>query len=57
MLELTVNITGKTNGDLVLALGEVLRLVSDEFTSGQNGNEDGDFSFHSIGDNLFAMAE
>lgn len=49
MLELTVNITGKTNGDLVLALGEVLRLVSDEFTSGQNGNEDGDFSFH-IGD-------
>ena len=45
VLTFTVEITGQDTDDLTLALGEVLRLVNDGFTSGTDRNESGAYRF------------
>lgn len=50
MLKLTAEITGRTVADLELALQEVQRLVSGDFTSGANSNDTGGFSFNVSGE-------
>jgi len=42
---LRINITGETYGDLVEALEEVHRKVEEEYTSGFDRNETGDYEF------------
>lgn len=44
-LTLTIGITGQATDDLTLALGVVLRLVKDGFTSGFDHNESGSYRF------------
>ena len=46
MKQLTIDIKGKTTGDLIIALLEVSRLVDDGFLSGQNSNEFGRYQFN-----------
>ena len=48
VLIMTVEVKGQDTDDITLALGEVLRLVNDGFTSGFDRNESGDYRF-SIG--------
>jgi hypothetical protein len=45
VLTLTIGITGQATDDLTLALGVVLRLVEDGFTSGFDHNESGSYRF------------
>jgi hypothetical protein len=45
VLTLTIGITGQATDDLTLALGVVLRLVKDGFTSGFDHNESGFYRF------------
>jgi hypothetical protein len=42
---LRITITGETYDDLVEALEEVHRKVEEEYTSGFNSNETGDYEF------------
>jgi len=42
---MTVEVKGQDTDDITLALGEVLRLVNDGFTSGFDRNESGDYRF------------
>jgi len=42
---LRITITGETYGDLVEALEEVHRKVEEEYTSGFDRNETGDYEF------------
>jgi hypothetical protein len=42
---MTIGITGQDTDDLTLALGVVLRLVEDGFTSGFDHNETGSYRF------------
>lgn len=50
MLTLTVEIEGKNEGDLELALQEVTRLVGEGYTSGNNSNDTGSFRFTVTGE-------
>ena len=50
MLNLTVNVEGKTSGDLELALQEIVRLVSEGYLSGGDGNDTGDYHFDILGE-------
>ena len=45
VLTMTIGITGQATDDLALALGAVLRLVKDGFTSGFDHNESGSYRF------------
>ena len=45
VLIMTVEVKGQDTEDLTFALGEVLRLVNDDFTSGFDRNESGDYRF------------
>ena len=45
VLIMTIEVKGQDTDDLTLALGEVLRLVNDGFTSGFDRNESGDYRF------------
>jgi len=45
VLTMTIGITGQDTDDLTLALGAVLRLVEDGFTSGFDHNETGSYRF------------
>ena len=45
VLSMTIGITGQATDDLALALGVVLRLVGDGFTSGFDHNETGSYRF------------
>jgi len=44
-LTLKVEATGATDDDLLIALDEVKRLISEGFSSGFGSNESGSFSF------------
>jgi len=44
-LTLKVEATGATNDDLLIALDEVKRLISEGFRSGFDSNESGSFDF------------
>jgi hypothetical protein len=44
-LTLAVSATGATEDDLIMALDEVKRLVSEGFSSGFGSNESGSFDF------------
>ena len=48
MLKLNIEIEGKTEFDLELAVQEVARKVSEGFTSGFDGNEDGEYRFNVV---------
>jgi len=50
MKNFKIEISGKTQSDIEIAIQEVLRLVAQGYLSGRNGNDDGDFSFESSGD-------
>lgn len=50
MLTGTITFTGKTLGDLEMAINEAKRLISDGNTCGANSNEDGEFSFNITGE-------
>lgn len=50
MLVVTATITGKTTGDLDLALDELKRLLSEGYTSGANSNDSGGYQFSSFGE-------
>lgn len=43
--DLTVEVVGDTDEDLVIALEEVIRLIRHGFQSGNGGNESGVFNF------------
>lgn len=45
MKHLTVDIKGKSTGDLIIALLEVSRLVDDGYQTGRNSNESGRYYF------------
>ena len=45
MLELTIKITGKTTGDLELALEQVNNQLSEGYIEGFDRNENGRYSF------------
>jgi hypothetical protein len=45
MLDVTINIEGKTLHDIELAIDEAKRQISAGYYSGMNGNEDGEYSF------------
>ena len=45
VLIMTVEVKGQDTDDLTLALGEVLRLVNDGFTSGFDRNKSGAYRF------------
>lgn len=45
MLRLTVNATGTTTDDLLLAVEEAARRIEGGFTSGLDRNESGSFTF------------
>lgn len=48
--EFTVTVSGDTESDVELALEEVLRLIKEGYLSGQNSNENGEYSFTSTGE-------
>ena len=55
MLRGTITFSGRTLGDVELALNEAKRLLLDEFSCGRDSNEDGSYSFsieeqESVGD-------
>lgn len=50
MREFTINLYGKTQGDIELASEEVHRLISQGYRSGTNSNDEGGFFFESTGD-------
>ena len=50
MLELTVTVSGKTTGDLELALQETTRLVVQGYVSGKNSNDSAEFYFDRTGE-------
>lgn len=50
MLKLTVEITGKTEGDIELALQETLRKVEGGYKSGFDRNDSGRYSFEIEGE-------
>ncbi len=50
MKQLSVNSEGNTNEELVDALEEVLRLLKEGFTSGNNSNGCGSFNFIVLGE-------
>lgn len=45
MLKLSAEIEGRTLSDIESGLREVLRLVTETYTSGNNSNDDGKFNF------------
>jgi hypothetical protein len=49
VLDLTVQVTGRTAGDIEAALHEVLRSVENGNISGADRNEDGDYTFEISG--------
>lgn len=57
MLKLKATIEGETTGDLELALEEVTKLVSGEYTSGRDGNDTGSFSFEIEGEPVTPAAD
>lgn len=50
MLKLKVEINGKSINDLVIALEEVMNKVEDEYTSGFDRNDSGNYSFEVNGE-------
>jgi hypothetical protein len=49
MMDLKVQVTGRTARDIELALHEVMRSVEDGNTSGFDRNQDGDYTFEISG--------
>lgn len=57
MLKATIYATGETSEDLLLAISQTHRLISEDFTSGHDHNETGAYSFDVVeGDDLEAAA-
>ncbi len=52
MLKLEIKITGKTTGDLEIALDEVRRLVGETYLSGANDNDTSSYSFDITGEEV-----
>ena len=50
MLNLSIEIEGKTQGDLELAVGEVLRLIGEGYLGGANENDTGGYRFSVSGE-------
>ena len=53
MKKFEIEIEGKSQSDIEIALKEVLRLIEAGFLSGMDSNEDGEFSFASEGEYEF----
>ncbi len=50
MKEFEITIIGETASDVILALEEIYRLVEQGYSSGSNGNDEGEFNFSSTGE-------
>jgi len=50
MKEFTITVTGEDQGDIEIALEEVLRLVKEGYLRGAAGHENGTYSFNSTGE-------
>ncbi len=50
MLTLTIEITGKTYGDLHSALEVVTKQISEEYRAGFDSNDDGNYSYNVSGE-------
>jgi hypothetical protein len=45
----TITVQGKSQSDIEMALDEVKKLIQEDFYSGMNSNDTGEFSFDSDG--------